>query len=106
MMRVSLAALVAVLAFGSAVQADDATPPPFFLQDPSDNLCLAGDAFKRCSIETLWYVVGSPGKFSHWKVVVVEGEKRRWTAAVPILPPLARVTFCTFKGSPCVWNRI
>ena len=44
-----------------ATASDDATPPPFFLQDPSDNLCLAGEDFKRCSIETLWYVVGSPG---------------------------------------------
>jgi len=42
---------------------EDATPPPFFLQDPSDNLCLAGETFKRCSIETLWYVVGSPGSY-------------------------------------------
>lgn len=37
-------------------------PPPFFLQDPVDSLCLAGDEFKRCSIDTLFYVVGQPGK--------------------------------------------
>ena len=36
-------------------------PPPFFLQDPSDSLCLAGDEFKRCSIDTLFFVVGQPG---------------------------------------------
>jgi hypothetical protein len=35
--------------------------PPFFLQDPTDSLCLAGEEFKRCSIDTLFYVVGSPG---------------------------------------------
>ena len=46
----------------AAAATDEAAPPPFFLQDPSDNLCLAGETFKRCSIETLWYVVGSPGK--------------------------------------------
>ena len=28
-----------------------------------DQLCLAGEEFKRCSIDTLFYVVGSPGKF-------------------------------------------
>jgi hypothetical protein len=38
-------------------------PPPFFLQDPTDSLCLAGDEFKRCSIDTLFFVVGQPGKF-------------------------------------------
>jgi hypothetical protein len=46
-----------------AFAADDKkTPPPFFLQDPTDSLCLAGEEFKRCSIDTLFYVVGSPGK--------------------------------------------
>jgi hypothetical protein len=37
--------------------------PPFFLIDSSDQLCLAGEEFKRCSIDTLFFVVGSPGKF-------------------------------------------
>ena len=37
--------------------------PPFFLIDSTDQLCLAGEEFKRCSIDTLFYVVGSPGKF-------------------------------------------
>ena len=36
-------------------------PPPFFLQDPTDSLCLAGGEFKRCSIDTLFFVVGQPG---------------------------------------------
>ena len=39
-------------------------PPPFFLQDPTDSLCLAGAEFRRCSIETLFFVVGTPGTFS------------------------------------------
>ena len=38
-------------------------PPPFFLQDPTDSLCLGGEEFKRCSIDTLFYVVGTPGKY-------------------------------------------
>lgn len=48
----------------SAHGADDdkKSPPPFFLQDPADSLCLAGEEFKRCSLDTLFYVVGSPGK--------------------------------------------
>ena len=36
--------------------------PTFFLIDTTDQLCLAGDEFKRCSIETLWYVTGDDGK--------------------------------------------
>lgn len=62
-MHIPSLAILAVLALtgGSVQAADDATPPPFFLQDPADNLCLAGDSFRRCSIETLWYVVGAPG---------------------------------------------
>eukprot|EP00559_Dactyliosolen_fragilissimus_P007848 CAMPEP_0184863496 /NCGR_PEP_ID=MMETSP0580-20130426/11298_1 /TAXON_ID=1118495 /ORGANISM="Dactyliosolen fragilissimus" /LENGTH=920 /DNA_ID=CAMNT_0027361861 /DNA_START=180 /DNA_END=2942 /DNA_ORIENTATION=+ len=38
-------------------------PPPFFLQDPSDSLCLAGEEFRRCSLETLFFVVGKPGSY-------------------------------------------
>jgi len=37
--------------------------PSFFLQDPSDSLCLAGDEFRRCSLDTLFYVVGNPGNY-------------------------------------------
>jgi hypothetical protein len=38
-------------------------PPAFFLQDPSDGSCLAGGEFKRCAIDTLWYVTGKPGHY-------------------------------------------
>jgi len=38
-------------------------PPPFFLQDPQDSLCLAGNSFGRCSLDTLWFVTGSPGAY-------------------------------------------
>lgn len=45
-------------------------PPPFFLQDPSDGLCLAGGKYKRCAIDTLWYVTGKPGTYQiHHRVV-------------------------------------
>ena len=48
-----------------------AGPPPFFIQDPTDSLCLAGEeGFKRCSIETLWYVLGEPGTFQIHKRAV------------------------------------
>jgi len=46
-----------------AAETADKGPPPFFLQDPKDSNCLAGETFKRCSIDTLFYVVGSPGKY-------------------------------------------
>ena len=38
-------------------------PPAFFLQDPNDGLCLAGGIYKRCAIDTLWYVTGKPGSY-------------------------------------------
>lgn len=42
---------------------NNTTPPPFFLQDPTDSLCLAGDTFRRCSLDTLWYVKGTAGNY-------------------------------------------
>ena len=45
-------------------------PPAFFLQDPTDGLCLAGDKYKRCAIDTLWYVSGKPGSYQiHHRLV-------------------------------------
>mmetsp|Transcript_5917 Transcript_5917/g.17020 ORF Transcript_5917/g.17020 Transcript_5917/m.17020 type:complete len:928 (-) Transcript_5917:85-2868(-) len=38
-------------------------PPPFFLQDPTDSMCLGGEMFQRCSIDTLFFVVGKPGNY-------------------------------------------
>jgi hypothetical protein len=47
-----------------------AGPPLFFLQDPSDGLCLAGSTYKRCGVDTLWYVTGKPGTYQiHHKVL-------------------------------------
>ena len=51
-----------------------AGPPAFFLQDPNDSLCLAGSDFKRCSVNTLFYVVGSAGKYHVHKRPVDGGE--------------------------------
>ena len=45
-------------------------PPAFFLQDPNDGLCLAGEKYKRCAIDTLWYVTGKPGSYQiHHRLV-------------------------------------
>jgi len=49
------------LLLSGAAEEEKKAPPPFFLQDPTDSLCLAGEEFKRCSMDTLFYVVGSPG---------------------------------------------
>ena len=48
------------------------TPPVFFLQDPVDGMCLAGDSFKRCGIDTLWYVDGKPGTYTVHKRAIDE----------------------------------
>ena len=55
------ASLLALLLACSTVKAEDKQAPPFFLQDPTDSLCLAGETFKRCSIDTLFYVTGAQG---------------------------------------------
>lgn len=45
-------------------------PPSFFLQDPTDGLCLGGERYRRCSIDTLWFVTGKPGSYSlHHRLV-------------------------------------
>jgi ankyrin repeat protein len=45
-------------------------PPSFFLQDPSDGLCLAGDKYARCGLNSLWYVQGKPGQYQiHHRLV-------------------------------------
>ena len=36
-------------------------PPPFFLQDAQDSMCMGGEEYRRCSIDTLFFVSGSPG---------------------------------------------
>ena len=53
--------LLMLLLHAAAAVEETKTPPPFFLQDPNDSLCLGGETFKRCSIDTLFYVVGSSG---------------------------------------------
>lgn len=69
-----LSALVALSAF-SALTAQKSVskstgPPAFFLQDPNDGQCLGAGKYKRCSIDTLWYVSGKPGNYQvHHRVV-------------------------------------
>ena len=54
--------LCALTSFASKDEDSKGAPPAFFLIDSTDQLCLAGEEFKRCSIDTLFYVVGSPGE--------------------------------------------
>jgi len=61
-------ALLFLCATAALAATDDGTSskkngPPFFLIDSTDQLCLAGEEFKRCSIDTLFFVVGSPGNY-------------------------------------------
>ncbi len=60
-MKFSVLGLLLLATANAAVDESAKGPPSFFLQDPSDSLCLHGEEFKRCSIETLFYVIGSPG---------------------------------------------
>lgn len=69
-----ISAIIVVL-FAGGVSAQKAVskstgPPAFFLQDPTDGLCLAGSVYKRCAIDTLWYVTGKPGSYQiHHRLV-------------------------------------
>jgi ankyrin repeat protein len=47
-------------------------PPAFFLRDVNDGICLAGSDFRRCTINSLWYVVGKPGRYQIHKRAVEE----------------------------------
>lgn len=45
---------------------------PFFIQDPSDGLCLSGGTFKRCAVDTLWKVEGEAGRHSVRRLAVLQ----------------------------------
>jgi hypothetical protein len=76
MMKVVFAILLLFLSAGHGNQEGTTKPrkvgPPFFLIDTSDQLCLAGEEFKRCAIDTLFFVVGLPGEFRRTIVFSVE----------------------------------
>lgn len=48
---------------GAGAVSKSTGPPSFFLRDMSDGLCMAGDKFKRCAIDTLWFVTGKSGQY-------------------------------------------
>jgi len=67
--------VVVGLLLQATVHAQDSNsggPPPFFIQDPSDGLCLAGEDFQKCSINTLFYVLGEPGTKRQIKMKRIE----------------------------------
>lgn len=53
---------------------------PFFIQDPTDGLCLSGSTFKRCAVDTLWRVEGEPGQLSVRHMAVQE-DGEAWNAS-------------------------
>jgi hypothetical protein len=57
--------LGSAVAVAAADKSTKKSPPPFFLQDAKDSLCLGGEDFRRCSIDTLFYVTGNPGMFHY-----------------------------------------
>jgi hypothetical protein len=62
---VATAAFLSTVSLAVVVAEESKPGPPFFLIDTTDQLCLAGEEFKRCSINTLWYVQGSAGKLDY-----------------------------------------
>jgi len=71
-LSLALASLLSLVAADTASTTDKKSPPPFFLQDQKDSLCLAGETFTRCSIDTLFYVMGKPGNYQIHKRPVEE----------------------------------
>lgn len=47
-------------------------PPSFFIRDMTDGLCLGGEIFKRCGIDTLWFVEGKAGAYQLHRRLVDE----------------------------------
>lgn len=71
-----LAASICITITLSQKIAKSSGPPSFFLQDPNDSLCLAGDKYKRCALDTLWYVTGKPGHYQiHRRLVNLDEEE-------------------------------
>lgn len=63
---------------------------PFFIQDPTDGLCLSGSTFKRCAVDTLWNVEGEAGRQMVRRMAVREDGER----------------FLLHNGSACVQGRV
>ncbi|CAM9492213.1 unnamed protein product [Heterosigma akashiwo] len=79
--------------------------PAFFLQDPSDGLCVAGDVFKRCAVDTLWYADGTPGAYSIHRRPADEGDADLCLDKVTCnaVPSEARLGKCDHCGAG-KWN--
>eukprot|EP00640_Fibrocapsa_japonica_P003963 CAMPEP_0113943834 /NCGR_PEP_ID=MMETSP1339-20121228/28444_1 /TAXON_ID=94617 /ORGANISM="Fibrocapsa japonica" /LENGTH=870 /DNA_ID=CAMNT_0000948801 /DNA_START=93 /DNA_END=2705 /DNA_ORIENTATION=+ /assembly_acc=CAM_ASM_000762 len=79
--------------------------PAFFLQDPTDGMCLAGDVFKRCAIDTLWYATGADGEYQIHKRPVEEGDDDLCLQRVHCHAPTSetRVGKCDHCGAK-KWN--
>lgn len=69
------AALFVSAAAGDETKGGKKDPaPPFFLQDGTDGLCLADGVFQRCGLDTLFYVVGTPGSYQIRKRLLLDAE--------------------------------
>eukprot|EP00548_Thalassiothrix_antarctica_P012360 CAMPEP_0194161710 /NCGR_PEP_ID=MMETSP0152-20130528/79083_1 /TAXON_ID=1049557 /ORGANISM="Thalassiothrix antarctica, Strain L6-D1" /LENGTH=896 /DNA_ID=CAMNT_0038871525 /DNA_START=985 /DNA_END=3675 /DNA_ORIENTATION=- len=107
--KASLLLLVSLAA--SVVSADTKkAPPPFFLQDKKDSLCLSGETFTRCSIDTLFFVEGKPGNYQIVKRPVEEAAASEEDDGVCLSkkncnesPQDARILNCSHCGSK-EWN--
>lgn len=61
-MRFFVSALFLFVSSALGLGEDAKAAPTFFLLDTADQLCLDGEEFKRCSINTVFYVVGNAGE--------------------------------------------
>jgi hypothetical protein len=94
-MRFLISALLLCVAW-AAEEDPKGGPPPFFLVDTVDQLCLSGEEFKRCSIDTLFYVVGPPGKL----VISCFLCSDYGMACIDFLPPVFLESFVSMTQVP------
>lgn len=74
---------------------------PFFIQDPSDGLCLSGGAFKRCAVDTLWKVEGEAGRHSVRRLAVLEdGESYKYYGYVSCCSRASTYFWYTYHSLP------
>jgi hypothetical protein len=71
-MRVVLALTCLLNSFLSKSVTKSVSPPVFFLQDLNDGKCISGGTFVRCTVDTLWTVVGKPGSYQLHKKAIEE----------------------------------
>lgn len=66
---------------------------PFFIQDPTDGLCLGGSIFKRCAVDTLWKLQGDALSWVVRRMAVRDDGERSFPSAS------SKITYTPFTST-------